>query len=99
MPRSVLLHHRGIRHARGLELTGGKQPIFRLQRGEVRGAPTPSVIKSRSAPTRRPIEKPIVADVIAHRRASMGTHTPRFTQTAYTTGGAGRVGRAQSKLW
>ncbi len=99
MPRSVLLRHRGIRHARGLELTGGKQPIHRLQRGEVRGTPTPSVIKPQSAPMRRPIEKPVVADVIAHRRATMGTHAPRFSPAGYTTGGAGRVNRAQSKLW
>ncbi len=48
---------------------------------------------------RRPIEKPVVADVIAHRRATMGTHAPRFSPAGYTTGGAGRVNRAQSKLW
>ena len=98
MPRS-LLFGRGIRHARGLELTGGRQPIFRLERGETRGSPTPSVAKSRTAPVRRAVAKPVVADAIVHRRASMGTFAPRFTQTGYTTGGAGRVNRAQSKLW
>ncbi len=98
MPRSVL-HGSGIRQARGLELTGGRQPIFRLRRGETRGSPTPSVAKSRGAPTRRRVELPVVPDLIVHRRAGMGTHAPRFTQTEYTTGGAGRVGRAKTKLW
>ncbi len=98
MPRSVL-HGRGIRHARGLELTGGRQPIFRLRRGEVRGAPTPGLFKPQGAPVRRAVERPVVSDVIAHRRARMGTFAPRFTQTGYRMGGAGRVNRAQSKLW
>ncbi len=98
MPRDVL-HGRGIRHARGLEITGGKQPIHRLRRGETRGAPTPSLFKPQGAPVRRAVVKPLVADVIVHRRARMGTFAPRFTQTGYTTGGAGRVNRAQSKLW
>ncbi len=98
MPRSVL-HGRGIRQARGLEITDGKQPIFRLRRGEVRGSPTPSLFKPQGTPVRRAVVKPVVADAIVHRRSRMGTFAPRFSQTGYRMGGAGRVNRAQSKLW
>lgn len=83
--------------ARGFELT--RPAIIRVTKGGTRGAgvTSPPGLPVQRPPVRREIQKPADSPVARGRARLAGAAAPRFAQSGYRPGMAGRKGHTPNK--